>query len=55
MDTPMTDRTTRWRVIAALLFSLTLALTPSLADARAGGSFGGGLGHGQPRLTQLRE
>ena len=41
MDTPMTDRTTRWRVIAALLFSLTLALTPSLADARAGGSFGG--------------
>lgn len=43
---PMTRRPTqrggRWRLIAALLFSLTLALTPSLADARAGSSFGGG-------------
>jgi predicted lipid-binding transport protein (Tim44 family) len=39
---PMTKRTTRWRIIAALLFSLTLALTPSLAEARAGTSFGGG-------------
>ena len=37
----MTSRTTRWRLFAALLFSLTLALTPSLADARAGSSFGG--------------
>src|SRR5271155_41191 len=46
VDTPMTKRTlpgsTRWRLIVALLFSLTLALTPSLAEARAGGSFGGG-------------
>jgi Tim44-like domain len=32
----------RWRLLVALLFSLTLALTPSLADARAGSSFGGG-------------
>lgn len=36
-----TQRGGRWRLIAALLFSLTLALTPSLADARAGSSFGG--------------
>jgi predicted lipid-binding transport protein (Tim44 family) len=47
VDTPMSKsnlqgRTSRWRLIAALLFSLTLALTPSLADARAGSSFGGG-------------
>jgi hypothetical protein len=38
----MMRRTLRWRVIAALFFSLTLALTPGLADARAGSSFGGG-------------
>ncbi|MBV9554759.1 MAG: TIM44-like domain-containing protein [Alphaproteobacteria bacterium] len=38
----MTKRSLRWRMIAALLFSLTLALTPSLAEARAGTSFGGG-------------
>jgi predicted lipid-binding transport protein (Tim44 family) len=38
----MTKRTTQWRLIAALLFSLVLALTPSLAEARAGSSFGGG-------------
>jgi len=37
----MTKRTTRWRVLLALVFSLTLALTPSLAEARAGSSFGG--------------
>ena len=37
-----TRRGGRWRLVAALLFSLTLALTPSLADARAGSSFGGG-------------
>jgi len=41
----MTKRTLqgskRWRLIVALLFSLTLALAPSLAEARAGGSFGG--------------
>jgi predicted lipid-binding transport protein (Tim44 family) len=42
MDTPMTKRTQRWRLIVALLFSLTLALTPSLAEARAGSSLGGG-------------
>lgn len=35
-----TQRGRRLRLIAALLFSLTLALTPSLADARAGSSFG---------------
>ena len=34
------QRSNRWRLIAALLFSLTLALTPSLAEARAGSSFG---------------
>ncbi|HWD57752.1 MAG TPA: TIM44-like domain-containing protein [Stellaceae bacterium] len=38
----MTKRTSQWRLIVALLFSLTLALTPSLAEARAGSSFGGG-------------
>jgi len=38
----MTKRTAQWRLFAALLFSLTLALTPSLAEARAGTSFGGG-------------
>jgi predicted lipid-binding transport protein (Tim44 family) len=38
----MSKRTPQWRLIAAVLFSLTLALTPSLADARAGSSFGGG-------------
>jgi hypothetical protein len=38
----MTGRTRQWRIAAALLFSLALALTPSLADARAGSSFGGG-------------
>lgn len=32
----------RGRLVAALLFSLILALTPSLAEARAGSSFGGG-------------
>jgi Tim44-like domain len=44
--TPMSKRTLqgnkRWRLVVALLFSLTLALTPSLADARAGSTFGGG-------------
>ena len=34
------QRSHRWRLIAALIFSLTLALTPSLAEARAGSSFG---------------
>jgi uncharacterized membrane protein len=38
----MTKRTTKWRLIVALMFSLTLALAPSLAEARAGTSFGGG-------------
>jgi predicted lipid-binding transport protein (Tim44 family) len=38
----MTKRTLQWRLIAALLFSLTLALAPSLAEARAGSSYGGG-------------
>jgi predicted lipid-binding transport protein (Tim44 family) len=42
LDAPMIKRTSQWRLIAALLFSLTLALTPSLADARAGSSFGSG-------------
>ena len=36
----MTKRTNRWRLIAALLFSLTVVLAPSLADARAGSSYG---------------
>ncbi|MFZ2003539.1 MAG: TIM44-like domain-containing protein [Stellaceae bacterium] len=35
-----TQRSGRWRLIAALLFSLALALTPGVADARAGSSFG---------------
>lgn len=38
----MTKRSPKWRVLLALVFSLTLALTPSLAEARAGVSFGGG-------------
>jgi predicted lipid-binding transport protein (Tim44 family) len=38
----MTQHSKRWRVILALLFSLTLALAPSLAEARAGSSYGGG-------------
>jgi predicted lipid-binding transport protein (Tim44 family) len=38
---PPNQRSNRWRLIVALLFSLTLALTPSLAEARAGTSFGG--------------
>jgi hypothetical protein len=46
MDTQMTERLPRrrttWRVLLALVFSLTLVLAPSLADARAGISFGGG-------------
>ena len=42
VDTPMNKRTSQWRLVVALLFSLTLALTPSLAEARAGSSFGGG-------------
>jgi predicted lipid-binding transport protein (Tim44 family) len=42
MTKQVSRRSARWRLIAALLFSLTLALTPSLADARAGTSFGGG-------------
>jgi predicted lipid-binding transport protein (Tim44 family) len=37
---PLNQRSGRWRLIAALIFSLTLALTPSLAEARAGTSFG---------------
>jgi predicted lipid-binding transport protein (Tim44 family) len=37
----MTKRSTKWRLIAALLFSLTLAVAPSLAEARAGGSISG--------------
>lgn len=41
VDKPMTRRSKQWRIVAALLFSLSLALTPSLADARAGSSFGG--------------
>jgi predicted lipid-binding transport protein (Tim44 family) len=40
-QSPMNQRSNRWRLIAALIFSLTLALTPSLAEARAGTSFGG--------------
>lgn len=42
MTKQISQRSGRWRLVAALLFSLTLALTPSLADARAGTSFGGG-------------
>lgn len=42
MTKQASQRGRRWRLVAALLFSLTLALTPSLADARAGSSFGGG-------------
>jgi predicted lipid-binding transport protein (Tim44 family) len=38
----MTQHSKRWRVILALLFSLTLVLAPSLAEARAGSSYGGG-------------
>ena len=38
----MTKRTTQWRLVVALLFTLTLALAPTLAEARAGTSFGGG-------------
>lgn len=38
----MTQHSKRWRVILALLFSLTLAFAPSLAEARAGSSYGGG-------------
>jgi predicted lipid-binding transport protein (Tim44 family) len=41
-ETPMTQRTSNWRLVLALLFSLTVAFAPSLADARAGSSFGGG-------------
>jgi predicted lipid-binding transport protein (Tim44 family) len=37
----MIKKIPQWRLIVALLFSLTLALTPSLAEARAGSSFGG--------------
>jgi uncharacterized membrane protein len=44
MTKQISQRNTRWRLVAALLFSLTLALTPSLADARAGSSFGGSSG-----------
>ena len=40
MGWPMTTRFLRWRVLLALMFSLTLALTPSLAEARAGRGFG---------------
>lgn len=36
----MTKPMRQWRLIAALLFSLVLALTPSLAEARAGSSHG---------------
>jgi predicted lipid-binding transport protein (Tim44 family) len=39
---PNRVKTTQWRLILALLFSLTLALAPSLAEARAGSSYGGG-------------
>jgi hypothetical protein len=42
MDRPMTTRLAGWRVLLALMFSLTLALAPSLAEARAGRSFGSG-------------
>ncbi|HXO03901.1 MAG TPA: hypothetical protein VN900_17685, partial [Stellaceae bacterium] len=28
VDTPMNKRTSQWRLVVALLFSLTLALTP---------------------------
>jgi hypothetical protein len=38
----MTKRLKQWRLIMALLFSLTVAVAPSLAEARAGTSFGGG-------------
>lgn len=41
VDTPMMKRSTKWRLMAALLFSLTLAFAPSLAEARAGGSITG--------------
>ena len=51
----MTQRTKQWRLIAALLFSLTLALTPSLAEARAGTSFGGGFSGRGSRGTRSFE
>src|SRR5579872_6543431 len=38
---PMMKRPTRWRLMAALLLSLTLALAPTMADARAGSSISG--------------
>ena len=38
----MIKPTRQWRMVLALLFSLTLALAPSLAEARAGSSYGGG-------------
>ncbi len=41
MGMPMMKRPTTWRLMAALLFSLTLALAPSVADARAGSSVSG--------------
>ncbi|HXP06740.1 MAG TPA: TIM44-like domain-containing protein [Stellaceae bacterium] len=34
-------RSTKWRLMAALLFGLTLALAPTMADARAGASISG--------------
>lgn len=37
----MMRRSTKWRLMAALLFSLTLALAPTMADARAGSSISG--------------
>ena len=37
----MMKRSTNWRVMAALLLSLTLALAPTLAEARAGSSTSG--------------
>jgi predicted lipid-binding transport protein (Tim44 family) len=39
----MTNRSPKWRLILALVFSLALTVTPSLAEARAGLSFGGGI------------
>jgi predicted lipid-binding transport protein (Tim44 family) len=41
VDAPMTKRSTKWRLMAALLLSLTLAFAPNLAEARAGGSISG--------------
>src|SRR6202008_4028057 len=37
----MSRRLLNWRILLALLFSMTLALAPAVAEARAGSSYGG--------------